>query len=128
MKFLLTICLLPLLLGACATTPHTSQEAAEHQAAVIDRWHRCLDNSFTRLENTESPIEGQIETTRVVCQGHKEDVLATFPRHMEKALANVMAEQVYKTGIRHIIGTDKVDVKLQSLTSARLPATTSGQF
>ncbi len=114
---LITICLLPVLLGACATTPQTSQHEIDQQSAVIDRWHRCLDNSFTRLENTGESIEGQIETTRVVCRGHKEDVLATFPRHMEKALANVMAEQVYKTGIRRVTESDSVNVNLQSLMS-----------
>lgn len=121
MKNLITISLLTLLLSACASTPQSAQEANDRQSAVIDRWHRCLDNSFQRLAKTESSIEGQIETTKVVCQGHREDVLATFPRHMEKALENVMAEQVYKAGIQQVTRSDKLDVNLQSLTSVAFP-------
>ena len=117
-----------LLLSACATTPQSAQQAAEHQTAVIDRWHRCLDNSFERLSNTGASIEGQIETTKVVCQGHREDVLASFPRHMEKALDNVMAEQVYETGLKKATGSEKIDVNLQSLTRTTLAYPISGLY
>ncbi|MBX2825190.1 MAG: YgdI/YgdR family lipoprotein [Gammaproteobacteria bacterium] len=102
----LTAILLALLscaLTACATNSPIEQQD-DGQARAIERWHRCVDNSMIRLSSNTAQLNGMVKETLVVCQGHKSDVLATFPTRMEKAVDNLMVEQVYESGLTQLAG------------------------
>lgn len=79
-------CLLALLLGACSGNT-TKPATAELQRQTVERWQNCLErngqdgvgsNDFRKVINT-------------VCDGHKRDVLATFPRHLEAEVEQILA-------------------------------------
>jgi len=112
--------LLTLLLSACANTGVTT-DSDEDQALVIERWNRCLDNSFIRLANANTSLKRSVKNTLVVCQGHREDVLATFPRRLHRQLRTVTEEQAYRAGLNQRIGDQVLDPGASALSQALLP-------
>jgi len=89
-------------LTASCVSPPVKPTAKLSQEEVIARWHRCLESNVDHQdENTNSP--GIIlENTLIACQGHKRDVLATFPKQYERRLDSLMREKAYEAGFERI--------------------------
>jgi len=109
-------------LTACASKGQR-EEHYQTQKLVIERWHNCVDKSLQRLSAEKSRLDGMVKDTLVVCQGHKTDVLATFPSRMEKAVDNLMVEQVYASGMNQLTGGE-----IQGADLARLSNSLMSQY
>ena len=77
------------LLGSCASTPGSEQRDRQlaRQRAAVDRWNRCTTQNFAAATGSVAHTLRQVE---FVCDGHKRDVLATFPPHLEKRLNTLL--------------------------------------
>ncbi len=71
--------------GGCANTP--VQDDDELQRLAISRWQACLKRNIVK----DSGI-GRTNTVNLIqlCDGHKRDVLAAFPRSIENRLDSLM--------------------------------------
>lgn len=94
--------LLALLLTGCASTGDPSVPAANDQDTAIAKWQLCLDRNLVELDVNQNPPHQVINAMLIACQGHKQDVLDTFPAHMEKSLGRIMVNQAYQSGVEEI--------------------------
>lgn len=92
---------LSLVLSACATSTHKASDDIEQERAIA-RWHQCLDRNYKSFDTGSNSPYGIIEDSLVVCQGHKRDVLATFPEKFEGNLGKRMETNAYETGFESI--------------------------
>ncbi len=69
------------LLQSCVST--TPIDNTYQQSAAVERWHGCLDR-HTPVETASMVLA--LRTLAHSCDGHKRDVIATFPRHMEQQI------------------------------------------
>jgi len=93
--------LLPLLLNACAGgAQKVETDPDAEQMVSISLWHECVDNSLTELtaNATYSNPESRIQHTLIACQGHKQDVLDTFPRRLHASLDKILVKQAHESG------------------------------
>ena len=74
--------------GGCASTPVAYDD--ELQRLAISRWQACLKRNIVK----DSSI-GRTNTVNLiqVCDGHKRDVLAAFPRSIEHKLDSLMVHR-----------------------------------
>ena len=79
-------------LMACATIDTKSQKA-ELQKDAVNRWHACLDRHI-------SPPQSEAVSYRTVindrCDGHKRDVIASFPLHLEAQVEEILVSNAYR--------------------------------
>jgi len=75
-------------LSACVLAP--SEEQLEKQQAAIDRWDRCTTEHATHASGSLLIAMSNIEH---LCDGHRRDVLATFPPHLEKRLNTMLVDR-----------------------------------
>lgn len=70
--------------GACAVTP-SADESARRRAAIV-RWDACIERELTALG------EAGADPARVGrrCEGHRRDVLDTFPVHLAPRVERMM--------------------------------------
>lgn len=121
MKQSLITCILAviLLLSSGCTTSPTNPEDSFSQQETITRWQRCINTNIDANDEGTNPVNSILERTVSICQGHKRDVLATFPRKYEHQLADLMEERAYETGINRIAirrnGLDSVSAGFRKL-------------
>lgn len=107
-ELVLLLAVSQLALSGCSTTASTT-DTRYHQKLTIERWHRCIDNAYQRVSTETDSQRERANVTMVVCRGHKEDVLATFPHRLEPALDNIMVKQVYELGLHRAANTELLD-------------------
>ena len=95
------------LLSGCATTHDPIN--AENQRMAIQRWQACIERNTSDSTNTLNGVQQLMEYK---CEGHTRDVIATFPRHQEQQIGQLLTGYV----IRHAL----IDVP-NSETSALVP-------
>lgn len=85
-----------LFMQGCALTRESVDPNEQH--AALDRWNRCLARFDTNVQH--------------FCDGHRRDVLATYPAHMANYVDTLLAQQTrakrvsraMKTGLEHTAG------------------------
>ena len=117
-ELVLLLAVSQLALPGCSTTASTT-DTRDHQQLTIERWHRCIDNAYQRVSTETDSQRERAHVTMIVCRGHKEDVLATFPQRLEPALDNIMVKQIYDLGLQKAADIDlfETELKLDKLTT-----------
>ncbi|MFK7855330.1 MAG: hypothetical protein AB8B79_14500 [Granulosicoccus sp.] len=76
------------LLGACSVKPIESDRSS--QRAALTRWSQCLERFGDQYQKSVSSL---ISSTKSICDGHRRDVLATFPEHQENQVNTILSEK-----------------------------------
>jgi len=85
------------LLSGCATTPDSSN--AENQRMAIQRWQACIERNTSDSTNTLNGVQQLMEYK---CEGHTRDVIATFPRHQEKQIDQLLTGYVIRHALTNV--------------------------
>ena len=89
------------LLGGCSVLDKPSPELMQQQQQkALTRWQNCLN----RISNQASdrPIEAASDLITDACEGHRRDVLLTFPASMERQLDALLMERGLRAAIVQI--------------------------
>ena len=85
----LLLLLVSLWLTGCAQTAGNARTTTETRQSALDSWHQCLqdDNqSDISLGKTTKIFRQRL----LECQGHRFDLLATYPRHLEPSVDRML--------------------------------------
>ena len=81
--------LLTLWLAGCAQTAGNTRTSTETRQSALDSWHQCLQHD-SRADMGLGK-SGKIFRQRLLeCQGHRFDLLATYPRHLEPSVDRML--------------------------------------
>ena len=76
------------LAGGCATRDEPTPAQRERQRAAVERYDRCLERRVSHLAAAE------LGARRIAdCEGHRRDVLKTYPAHREAQVARLLDER-----------------------------------
>jgi len=89
LKMLATITLCSLL-GACAST-QTQPQIKQQQEETLQRWVNCVD----RQSEFGSTVE-VLSRVDLYCEGHKRDLLAAYPAHLETRVSELLSQRAQK--------------------------------
>ena len=95
LKYAATIALCSLL-GACASTQSQSSIKIEQNAA-LQRWASCVDHQTEFGSAAEALLR-----INVYCEGHKRDLLAVYPAHLEDEVSDVITKRTHLRAVEHI--------------------------
>lgn len=84
-------------LSACASVAPIDTEEEQQQALL--RWNRCLERNIGEMP--EGFVDGS-ESLERACDGHKRDVLMTYPPRMEKALDSYLVQRTRERAVKHM--------------------------
>jgi len=73
------------LLSSCASTPATPN--VDHQRMAIQRWQACIERN---TNDSTATLNGVQQLMEYNCEGHTRDVIATFPRHQERQIDQLL--------------------------------------
>ena len=76
------------LLSACSMQP--TEPDRELQRAALERWSQCLERF---AEGYEDSVNALRYSANSVCDGHRRDVLATFPPHLENQVDTILSDR-----------------------------------
>ena len=83
-----------MLLSACALAPEATDENLRKDA--LERWNDCLVRYDTNIEH--------------YCDGHRRDLLATFPTHHQRRINGVLVKRTQAISkaraLRKVLDTD----------------------
>lgn len=86
------IALAAITLAGC-TTAAPKPSGIELQRSAMQRWNACLERNVDPQKMTANRIS---QLVRVDCEGHKRDVIASFPPHMEKQIEQMLISNAYQ--------------------------------
>ena len=87
------------ILGACANTQNQSELKLE-QDATLQRWVSCIDRQTEYGAASEA-----LSRVEVYCEGHKRDLLAAYPAHLESQVNNALTRRTQKLAARQMAWT-----------------------
>ena len=79
------------LLGGCASMKGNPDELRAQQQEALARWHNCLDRVSDQA--SDEPVKVTSDMITSLCEGHRRDVLLTFPASMERQLDALLMER-----------------------------------
>lgn len=79
-----------IIVSSCATQSQYEQESV--QQAAIARWSRCIDR-YALATGTSGT---SFHTVNLTCDGHKRDVLLSFPAHLEDKIEQLLTERTLR--------------------------------
>lgn len=74
--------------SACSIKPVEPNRFS--QRAALDRWNQCLERFSDRHQGSFDSLR---HTPRSICDGHRRDVLATFPVHVENQVDTILSDR-----------------------------------
>jgi len=85
------------MLSACSTTAAT-EDPKERQQKVVQHWQACLERNALERNSQGSELSPMDYSTIVntSCEGHKRDVIATFPHHQEAQVDAILSANAYQ--------------------------------
>lgn len=89
---LCAVTLVMLALTGCSTTEPKPTDL-ELQRSAMQRWNACLER------NASSPTLTAMRIKKVLshnCEGHKRDVIASFPKHMATQIDQMLTSSAYQ--------------------------------
>ena len=102
------------LLSACSIARFEPDPVA--QQTTLSRWVRCID---TVSQNTSaSSLRSIRKTARSFCDGHRRDVLATYPLHLVNQVDTLLSQRIDEMTSSHYVKT--AVGKLDEATDARI--------
>lgn len=96
-------------LGACAT-PTSQADLTRQQDAALQRWVSCVDRQVDA--DTVSDALSRVDQ---YCEGHKRDLLAAYPLHLEKKLSAALVQETHNRATREIANLDPDD-RIQAIS------------
>lgn len=78
-----------MVLQGCAFAPDKPSESSQRTA--LSRWHQCLERFDENLTH--------------YCDGHRRDVIATYPHHLENQVSEFLSEQLRVTSASRLVKT-----------------------
>ncbi len=110
-KYLTTIALCSLL-GACASTQSQSNQKLEQNAA-LQRWVNCVDRQTDVGSSSDALLR-----INLYCEGHKRDLLAVYPAHLEDQISNVLTQRAQKLAVQQV--SERTSEAIQGAISVTL--------
>ena len=95
LKYAVTIALC-FQLGACASTQNQSNIKIEQNAA-LQRWANCVDRQTDFGSASEALLR-----VNLYCEGHKRDLLAAYPAHLEDEVNDVLTQRIRKLAAEQV--------------------------
>lgn len=89
---LCTIALATLMLASCSTTT-IKPSAIDIQRSAMQRWNACLESNINSPSVTVTRIAKLLTQN---CEGHKRDVIATFPKHLAEQIDQKLTSNAYQ--------------------------------
>lgn len=77
-----------ILLAACSVKPIEPDRSS--QRAALMRWSQCLERFGDRYQKSVGAL---ITSAQSICEGHRRDILATFPEHQENQVNTILSEK-----------------------------------
>jgi hypothetical protein len=90
-------------LGACAT-PKNQADISQQQDEALQRWVSCVD----RQVDTDTVSNALIRVDQY-CEGHKRDLLAAYPVHLEKKLNAALVVETQNRATQKVATVDPAD-------------------
>lgn len=90
---LCAISLIVLVLAGCSTTAEPRHDSIEAQRGAMERWNACLERNAASPKITAMRINHVLKHT---CEGHKRDVIASFPKHMATQVDQLLISNAYQ--------------------------------
>lgn len=87
--FVLHLLVIGIFLQGCSLTREFSDQ--HKQNAALDRWNQCLARFDTNVEH--------------FCDGHRRDVLATYPAHMANHVDSLLEQQTLQKRVSRAVKT-----------------------
>jgi len=81
------------------TTMNTND--GERDEALV-RWSQCVDKRTQDYTGTPGRTMDYVSSS---CDGHKRDVIATYPRHLERRLDRKLIEKTRAKTLNHMVAT-----------------------
>ena len=111
--------------GGCATTGAADEEHRRREAAIA-RWSRCVERHGDALETGVAGRAPEATSARVArgCEGHRRDVVVTFPEHMERRVGRLLDERAARRlqlRLRHGARDASLDALVQRLIESFSP-------
>jgi len=69
---------------------------------ALVRWSQCVDKRTQDYTGTPSKTMDYVFAR---CDGHKRDVIATYPRHLERRVDNILLEKTRAKTLSHMVET-----------------------
>ena len=83
------------LASACSSIKPVEPDRALQRAA-LGRWSQCLERFGERFGQRYDGAVGSFrQTTKSVCDGHRRDVIATFPPHLENQVDAILSDRTH---------------------------------
>lgn len=89
---LCAVTLAALVLAGCSTV-EPKPNSIDVQRSAMQRWNDCLER------NTSAPTLTAMRIAQVLnhrCEGHKRDVVASFPQHMATQIDQMLTSSAYQ--------------------------------
>ena len=78
-------------LSGCASLNKTPPELQQHRQEALARWNQCLQRASEKA--VDEPIQVTSDLITGLCEGHRRDVLLTYPASMERELDALLIRQ-----------------------------------
>lgn len=104
LKYAATIAICSLL-GACASTQSQSDLKLEQNAA-LQRWANCVDRQTQLATASEALLR-----VNLYCEGHKRDLLAAYPAHLEDKVSDVLTQRTRELAAEQVARQMPEDAK-----------------
>jgi len=72
------------LISGCASMSNNSSAIQAQQQEALARWHNCVKQASSKASG--EPVEAAADIISNTCEGHRRDVLLSFPESMEREL------------------------------------------
>lgn len=86
-------------ISGCASM---NQAPVDNRDEVLARWSRCVDQGVQDYEGVPAKAMDYVFTR---CDGHKRDVLATYPRHLENRLDRMLIDKTRTRTLTYLVET-----------------------
>ncbi|MEE9322629.1 MAG: hypothetical protein V3U76_19465 [Granulosicoccus sp.] len=98
-----------MIVSGCVTQSRFDQKSLQ-QAAIV-RWSQCIDR-----HTQETGVSAtSIDTVNRSCDGHKRDVLLSFPPHLESRIEQILTQRtLHRTAVQQADSVNyRIDTYLQ---------------
>lgn len=99
-----------LLVSACGTSSLSYDQGL--QRAALSRWSQCIDRQ-TPSTATAIKVVDALETQKDNCQGHKRDVVETYPPHLGSRVEQMLQERRQQRATARLLDVSSPEANAQ---------------
>jgi len=103
----ITICGLLFALASASGCATTESKESDNRDEVLARWSRCVDQ---RVQDFSGSPANAMDYVFSRCDGHKRDVLASSPRHLEQRLDRILTDKTRAKTMTFLVETTYNDL------------------